>query len=110
MSDGGRRAASSSSTPTAARESVSLGERGFYVADVPAAHLAAVHRHGLLLVARDDDGERVAQAVIPTDAITPPTEAERPHDPIELDTVSDGATSRWCCGCAARSMCTASIA
>jgi hypothetical protein len=74
--------------PDGGADSVTLGERGFYVADVPAAHLTAVHRHGLLLVARDDDGGSLAQAVIPTDAITPPTEAERPHDPIELDTVS----------------------
>ena len=61
------------------------------MADVPAEHLAAVHRHGLLLVARDGDGEAVAQATIPTDAITPPSEAERPHDPIEIDTVSTEA-------------------
>jgi hypothetical protein len=74
--------------PDGGAGSVAIGERGFYVADVPGPHLAAVHRHGLLLVARDEDGERVAQAVIPADAITPPTEAERPHDPIELDTVS----------------------
>ena len=58
------------------------------MADVPAGHLTAVHRHGLLLVARDARRRPLAQAVIPTDAITPPTEAERPHDPIELDTVS----------------------
>jgi len=74
--------------PDGGSDSVTLGEQRFYVADVPAAHLAAVHRHGLLLVARDDDARAVAQATIPTDAITPPTEAERPHDPIELDTVS----------------------
>jgi len=77
--------------PDGGTDFVSLGERGFYVADVPSQHLAAVHRRGLLLVARGEDGERLAQAVIPTDAITPPTEAERPHDPIELDTVSTGS-------------------
>ena len=74
--------------PDGGTDSVAVGERGFYVADVPSPHLTAVHRHGLLLVARGDDGGSLAQAVIPTDAITPPTEAERPHDPIELDTVS----------------------
>jgi len=74
--------------PDGGTGSVALGDEGFYVADVPRAHLRAVHRHGLLLVARTGDGRAVAQAVIPTDAITPPSEAERPHDPIELDTVS----------------------
>ncbi|HEV8567001.1 MAG TPA: hypothetical protein VGQ92_07870 [Actinoplanes sp.] len=73
--------------PDGASDSVGLGERGFYAAEVPPAHLAAVHQHGLLLVARDGDGKPLAQAVIPTDAITPPSEAERP-DPIQIDTVS----------------------
>ena len=74
--------------PDGGTDSVALGERGFYVADVPEAHLRAVHAHGLMLVARDRDGEALTQAVVPSDAITPPSEAERPHDPIELDTVS----------------------
>ena len=74
--------------PDGGTHSVPVGEHGFYVADVQAGHLSAVHRHGLLLVARGDSGARLGQAVIPADAITPPTEAERPHDPIELDTVS----------------------
>jgi len=73
--------------PDGGSGSVELGERGFYVADVPPEHLGAVHEHGLLLVARDGDGMPLAQAVIPTDAITPPSKAERP-DPIEIDTVS----------------------
>ena len=74
--------------PDGGTGAAAVGHAGFYVADVPPRHLAAVHRHGLLLVARDPDGGRLAQAVIPTDAITPPSEADRPHDPIELDTVS----------------------
>ena len=41
-----------------------------------------------MLIARDGDGKPLAQAVVPMDAITPPSEADRPHDPIELDTVS----------------------
>jgi len=73
--------------PDGGSDSVKLGERGFYVANVPPEHLAAVHEHGLLLVARDGDGKPLAQAVIPTDAITPPSKVERP-DPIEIDTVS----------------------
>jgi hypothetical protein len=77
--------------PDGGTDSVELGEERFYVADVPGDHLAAVHRHGLLLVARNSGGEAVAQAAIPTDAISPPSEAERPHDPLELDTVSTDA-------------------
>jgi hypothetical protein len=77
--------------PDGGTGSAAVGDAGFYVADVPAGHLSAVHRHGLLLVARDVDDNRLAQAVIPTDAITPPSEADRPHDPIELDTVSTDA-------------------
>jgi hypothetical protein len=72
--------------PDGGSDWVELGERGFYVAEVPPAHLAAVHQHGLL-VARDRDGRPLAQAVIPTDAITPPSTAEHP-DPIEIDSVS----------------------
>jgi hypothetical protein len=74
--------------PDGGTDSVELGENRFYVADVPARHLAAIHAEGLMLVARDREGGPVAHAVVPSDAITPPTEAERPHDPIELDTVS----------------------
>src|SRR5262249_43547097 len=70
---------------------IKLGAARFYVLDVPDSHLAAVHAHGLMLVARSDKGEVLAQAVVPSDAITPPTESERPHDPIELDTVSTEA-------------------
>ena len=73
--------------PDGGSDLVDLGERGFYVADVPPAHLAAVHEHGLLLIARDADAEPLAQAVLPTDAITPPSKVERP-DPIEIDIVS----------------------
>ena len=51
--------------PDGGTDSVALGERGFYVADVPSEHLTAVHRHGLLLVARDGDGTPLAQAVMP---------------------------------------------
>ena len=76
--------------PDGGHDTVALGARGFYVADVPAAHLRAVHADGLMLIARDADGNALAQAVVPSDAITPPREAERPHDPIELDTVSTG--------------------
>jgi hypothetical protein len=76
--------------PDGGSSTVPLGEERFYVADVPAAHLTAVHRQGLMLIARDADGDALAQAVVPTDAITPPSGAERPHDPIEIDTVSDG--------------------
>jgi hypothetical protein len=73
--------------PDGGSDSVELGERGFYLAKVPPEHLAAVHQHGLLLIARDGDAEPLAQAVLPTDAITPPSKVERP-DPIEIDTVS----------------------
>ena len=76
--------------PDGGHDTVSLGARGFYVAAVPPAHLRAVHADGLMLIARDADGAALAQAVVPSDAITPPSEAERPHDPIELDTVSSG--------------------
>jgi hypothetical protein len=74
--------------PDGGSDTVALGDERFYVADVPSAHLAAVHERGIMLVASDDHGDPVAQAVVRKDAITPPSEAERPHDPIELDTVS----------------------
>ena len=74
--------------PDGGFDSFPVGKRRFYVADVPAAHLPAVHRHGLLLIARDAHGKPLAQAVVPTDAISPPPESQRPHDPIELDTLS----------------------
>ena len=77
--------------PDHAADEVPISPARFYVAEVPERHLAAVHRHGLLLIARDADGEALAQAVVPTDAISPPTEAERPKDPIEIDTISDGS-------------------
>ena len=75
--------------PDGATGSVPIGARGFYVAEVPSAHLASVHRHGLMLIARDGDGRAVAEAVVPTDAISPPAADAAPHDPIEIDTVSD---------------------
>jgi hypothetical protein len=75
--------------PDGASDRFAIGERGFYATGVPEAHLRAVHRGGLLLIARDGDGKPLAQAVVPMDAITPPPEADRPHDRIEIDTVSD---------------------
>jgi hypothetical protein len=77
--------------PDGGSQSVAVQRGGFYLADVAADHLAAVHRHGLMLIARGDDGKPLAQAVAPSDAITPPSESDRPHDPIELDTVSTEA-------------------
>ncbi|MEO8689681.1 MAG: hypothetical protein ABI611_15905 [Solirubrobacteraceae bacterium] len=77
--------------PDQAVDEVPISPERFYVAEVPEAHLAAVHRRGLLLIARDADGKALAQAVVPADAITPPTEAQRPKDPIEIDTISDGS-------------------
>ena len=76
--------------PDHAAEEVPISRRSFYVAEVPDAHLSAVHRHGLVLIARGADGRALAQAVVPSDAITPPSEARRPKDPIEIDTISDG--------------------
>ena len=76
--------------PDRAAEEVPISRSRFYVAEVPDAHLAAVHRHGLVLIARSADGRALAQAVVPSDAITPPSEAQRPKDPIEVDTISDG--------------------
>jgi hypothetical protein len=77
--------------PDHAVDEVRISPERFYVAEVPDRHLAAVHRGGLLLIARRADGEALAQAVVPTDAISPPTEAQRPKDPIEIDTISDGS-------------------
>lgn len=76
--------------PDRAAGEVPISPARFYVAEVPERHLAAVHRHGLLLIARGAGGEALAQAVVPTDAITPPPESQRPRDPIEIDTISDG--------------------
>ena len=77
--------------PDHATDAVPISPERFYVAEVPDRHLAAVHRKGLLLIARGAGGEPLAQAVVPADAITPPTEAQRPKDPIEIDTISDGS-------------------
>jgi len=77
--------------PDHATDEVRISPARFYVAEVPDRHLAAVHRQGLLLIARGANGEALAQAVVPTDAISPPTEAQRPKDPIEVDTISDGS-------------------
>ena len=51
--------------PDGGHDTAALGARGFYVADVPAAHLRAVHADGLMLIARDADGAALAQAVVP---------------------------------------------
>lgn len=77
--------------PDGATDEVTISPEHFYVGEVPAAHLASVHRRGLLLIARAADGSALAQATVPSDAITPPTEAQRPKDPIEVDTISDGS-------------------
>jgi hypothetical protein len=75
--------------PDGGSDTVRVTADRFYVGEVPQGHLLAVHRHGLLLVARDAEGRQIGQAVVRHDAITPPSEARRPHDPIELDTISD---------------------
>ena len=75
--------------PDGGSDEVDISASGFYVADVPADHLRAVHEQGLLLMAIDGEGESRAEAVVPVDAISPPTEAQRPKDPIEIDTISD---------------------
>jgi hypothetical protein len=76
--------------PDHAADEVPISPERFYVAEVPERHLAAVHRGGLLLIARGADGAALAQAVVPSDAISPPSERQRPKDPIEVDTISDG--------------------
>ena len=76
--------------PDGASDLTEIAANGFYVFEVPAQHLAAVHRHGLMLNALNADGAPLADAVVPADAITPPPDAERHHDPIEVDTISDG--------------------
>lgn len=76
--------------PDGGSETVEVSPDRFYVADVAREHLAAVHAHGLLLVARDAGGREVAKAVVHQDAITP--QADRtPADPIETDLLSDGS-------------------
>jgi len=75
--------------PDGGRDTVSISPERFYVAEVPEAHLAAVHRRGMLLVARGAGGEPVAEAVVPFDAVTPLPESEVPKDPIEVETVTD---------------------
>ena len=82
----------------------------FYVAEVPERTCAPCTADGLLLIARDADGEALAQAVVPNDAITPPSEAERPKDPIEVDTVSTGGDLTQVLACAATSTSAASRA
>jgi hypothetical protein len=74
--------------PDGGHDTAAVSPDRFYVFEVPTEHLRAVHRGGLMLVARDAEGRAVAEAVVPTDAVTPPTEAERPHDPIEAETTS----------------------
>jgi len=76
--------------PDGGSDAVDVSSDGFYVADVPAAHLKAVHEHGLLLVARSAGGDHLAQTVVPDDAITPQND-RTPPDPIETDLLSDGS-------------------
>jgi hypothetical protein len=75
--------------PDHATDDVAISSDRFYLASVPPEHLRAVHHGGLMLLAVDRDERSLAEAVVPFDAITPPTEAQRPKDPIEVDTISD---------------------
>jgi hypothetical protein len=71
-------------------DAIALGEDGFFVFDVPAAHLTTVHRDAFSLVALDAQGNEVARADVP--AVDP--EPEGPIDdpaPITVDTISDGS-------------------
>jgi hypothetical protein len=75
--------------PDGGTDTAAVSPARFYVAEVPEAHLSAVHRLGLMLVARDADGAALAQAVVPYDAVSPPAERDRPHDALEVETVTD---------------------
>jgi hypothetical protein len=75
--------------PDGGTDTVAVSPERFYVAEVPEAHLSAVHRLGLMLVARDERGAALAQAVVPYDAVSPPAEQDRPHDALEVETVTD---------------------
>lgn len=75
--------------PDGGSDAVEVSPDRFYVAGVPGEHLAAVHAHGLLLVARAAGGGEVAKAVVREDAITPQSDPT-PADPIETDLLSDG--------------------
>ena len=80
--------------PDGATDRVRLGLGRFYVYDVPAEHLASVHAHGLLLVARNAAGSELASAVVPSDGVTPTKPSERTRDPLEAVTsVDDGDLS-----------------
>ena len=77
--------------PDGATDRVRLGLGRFYVYDVPAEHLASVHAHGLLLVARDAAGHELASAVVPSDGVTPTKPSAGTRDPLEAVTsVDDG--------------------
>ena len=66
---------------------VAFGNEHFFVVDVPESKLALVHGAEMVLVAKDEDGNEVARAVVPADWDASPAEA--PAAPIELSTVSE---------------------
>jgi hypothetical protein len=46
---------------------IGLGQSGFFVFDVPAAHRGLARASGLILTARDSSGKIIGQAVVPAD-------------------------------------------
>src|SRR5207247_802154 len=67
---------------------IPLGEDGFFIFDVPAAQLPAVHRGGFLLVARDAAGGEVAAGRLPADFAEGPRDQDQP---LFVSTISDGS-------------------
>jgi hypothetical protein len=76
--------------PDGANDPIPLGEQGFFLFEVPAAHLASVHDSDFTLVALAFDGHEVATVDVP--AVSPePAGGIVDTAPITVDTISDGS-------------------
>jgi len=69
---------------------IPLGDGGFFLFDVPSAHVQLVHSADFSIVALASDGNQVASATVP--AIAPePSGPVEDSAPITVDTISDGS-------------------
>jgi hypothetical protein len=69
---------------------ITLGTDGFFVFEVPSAHLAVVHGSDFELVALAQDGTEAASLDVPAVGEEPAGPIEDPA-PITVDTISDGS-------------------
>jgi hypothetical protein len=73
-----------------ATDPVTVGDEGFFVFEVPAAHVASVHASDFAIVGLGQDGQEVVEVPVPAIGEEPATPAEDTA-PITVDTISDGS-------------------